>query len=154
MKRRMHLNSSVLVMLVLLACATGYLVTGYLTLGAESRGVPIFTAYATIFLLLLGIARQLFPRRGEKSEEPTDELASVSLRRELQGLLYIVSFLLGIYLVGFYIAAPVYLFASIAFLGKQSMKSAGLATIFTTVAIYVTFGLILEYPLFAGVLLF
>jgi hypothetical protein len=82
-----------------------------------------------------------------------EDFETVTRAREFNGIGYVVALVLAIYVVGFYVAIPVYVFASIASLGRQPLAVAALVTVPTFVAIYVVFNLILEYPLFRGVLL-
>jgi hypothetical protein len=64
-----------------------------------------------------------------------------------------LSDVVAIYLVGFLVAIPLYLYASIAFLGQQSRRSALIVALVTSLVIYLVFEVALAYDLFAGVLL-
>ena len=128
-----------------------YIVTGYMTLDEDSRHVPLLTAYVTIFLLVLETIKRFMPKLpNAKPEEGAIEEMDVSVFRELTGLAYIVGLALSIYVLGFFIAIPVYIFVAIAYLGKQSKKTAAIVATSASLIIYVVFELLLETRLYQG----
>jgi hypothetical protein len=74
--------------------------------------------------------------------------------REYAAILLVAAGVAGVYLLGFLIAIPLYLFASIAFLGQQSMRVATIVALLTSLALYLVFEVVLDYRLFGGVLFF
>jgi hypothetical protein len=145
-------NTSSFAPVIFIFCFTvGYIATGYIYLDEESRHVPLLTGYVTIFLLAIETLKRLIP---SMSEEPRDtsgiEAVTVPIRREVIGLAYVAGLAALIYVFGFYIATPIYLFVAIAFLGSQSKKTAGISAVMASAVIYVVFELILETRLYQG----
>lgn len=145
-------NTTSIAPVIFIFCFTvGYIATGYIYLDEDSRHVPILTGYVTIFLLTLETLKRFIP---SMSQEPKDtsgmEAVSVPISREVIGLSY-VAWLAGlIYIFGFYVAIPVYLFVAITYLGHQRKKTAIISAIVASAVIYVVFELILETRLYQG----
>lgn len=139
--------------LLLLVLTVAYLGTAYATLEGMSRRLPLLAAYATIFLLLVELLRCWIQEPGPESKRKRDAAIGVCVSREIYGLSCVIGCLMGIYFVGFYVAIPAYILVSIALLGKQSPVTAVLASLMTSLSIYVVFDVLLGYQLFAGVLL-
>ena len=142
---------------VVIFCVTViYIVTGYMTLDEDSRHVPILTGYVTIFLLLLETLKRympgLFGIEPETKKTVDEEAVDVSISRELTGLLYVAGLALTVFLFGFFIAIPVYLFVAITVLGKQPVKTATIVTITASIIIYLVFELLLEMRMYQGLL--
>ena len=150
-KRKVSYLPSVVILLFIV----GYLVTGYLTLDETTRLVPLMAAGVTLFLALLdGFTTVL---RGQTSEEGKTgavdrSVATATRRRAMLAVSTVAGGVAAIYLVGFLVAIPLYLFASIAYLGQQSAKVAVIAGLLTTLTIYLVFEVALSYRLFPGVL--
>jgi putative tricarboxylic transport membrane protein len=145
-------NTTSFAPVIFILCFTiGYITTGYFYLDEESRHVPILAGYVTIFLLALETLKRFIP---SMSEEPKDtsgiEAVTVPLIREIIGLTYVVVLAMLIFVFGFYIATPIYLFVAIAYLGSQPKKTAGIAAVVASVVIYIVFELILETRLYQG----
>ena len=148
-------NTTSLTPVIFIFCFTiVYIVTGYMTLGEDSRHVPILTGYVTIFLLIFETLKRFVPGATEKqpdSELNNDETEiSVSISRELTGLLYVAGLALTIYFFGFFVAIPIYLFVAIVFLGKQPKKTATIVTLIASIIIYIVFELLLETRMYQG----
>jgi hypothetical protein len=75
-----------------------------------------------------------------------------SIQREILALLYIGGFVPGVYLLGFLVVIPVYLFTSMAYLGQQSPRLAVYITIPAALVIYVVIELFLENQLFLDIM--
>ena len=150
-KRKVSYLPSVVILLFIV----GYLVTGYLTLDETTRLVPLMAAGVTLVLALLdGFTTVL---RGQTSEEGKTgavdrSVATATRRRAMLAVSTVAGGVAAIYLVGFLVAIPLYLFASIAYLGQQSAKVAVIAGLLTTLTIYLVFEVALSYRLFPGVL--
>lgn len=141
--------------IVVLVFILGYLVSGYLTLDATTRLVPLLAAAVTLLLLLIDIA-QLVIRGGETEDSDLAEGGGVKVPeargREFIAILVVAGGVLAVYLVGFLLAIPLYLFVSIAYLGQQSPRVALIVASLASLAIYLVFELALSYQLFPGVL--
>jgi putative tricarboxylic transport membrane protein len=147
-------NTTSFAPVIFIFCFTlGYIATGFIYLDEESRRVPILTGYVTIFLLALETLKWFIP---SMSQEPKDtsgvDAVEVPVSREVIGLGYVVFLASMIYVFGFYVAIPIYLFVAIAFLGSQTKKTAGISAVVASIIIYVVFELILETRLYQGLL--
>lgn len=149
------LMRSVLPSAVILVFVVFYLITGYLSLDDTTRRVPLLAGVVTLVLAVIDIARVIV-RGGAQSGSWVVEGGGVqvpeSRGRELAAISLVAAGVAAIYLLGFLIATPLYLFASIAFLGKQSSRAAAAVALLTSLAIYLIFEVVLDYPLFPGLL--
>lgn len=138
-----------------LVFVVAYLVTGYLTLDETTRYVPLMTGAVTLVLLVIDIVRVIVSG-GAQSGNWVVEGGGVkvpdSRGREVAAILLVAAGVGAIYLLGFVVAIPLYLFASIAFLGQQSIRVAAIVALLTSLVIYLVFEVMLDYPLFPGVL--
>ncbi len=154
-KSKIHQNTTSLAPVIFITCFTiGYILTGYMSLDEESRHVPLLTGFVTLVLLFFESTKRFLFKAEEITEETAsaEEVIDVPLSREFIGLLYIVGLAAAIFILGFYIAIPLYLFVAIAYLGKQAKKSAITVAIIASVVIYVVFQLLLETRLYQGLL--
>ncbi len=149
------LMRSVLPSAVILVFVVFYLITGYLSLDDTTRRVPLLAGVVTLVLAVIDIARVIV-RGGAQSGSWVVEGGGVqvpeSRGRELAAISLVAAGVAAIYLLGFLIAIPLYLFASIAFLGQQSSRAAVAVALLTSLVIYVVFEVVLDYPLFPGLL--
>lgn len=149
------LMRSVLPSAVILVFVVFYLITGYLSLDDTTRRVPLLAGVVTLVLVVIDIARVIV-RGGAQSGSWVVEGGGVqvpeSRGRELAAISLVAAGVAAIYLLGFLIAIPLYLFASIAFLGQQSSRAAVAVALLTSLVIYVVFEVVLDYPLFPGLL--
>ncbi len=149
------LMRSVLPSAVILVFVVFYLITGYLSLDDTTRRVPLLAGVVTLVLVIIDIARVII-RGGAQSGSWVVEGGGVqvpeSRGRELAAISLVAAGVAAIYLLGFLIAIPLYLFASIAFLGQQSSRAAVAVALLTSLVIYVVFEVVLDYPLFPGLL--
>ncbi len=150
-----ELMRSVLPSVVILVFVVFYLITGYLSLDDTTRRVPLLAGVVTLVLVIIDIARVII-RGGAQSGSWVVEGGGVqvpeSRGRELAAISLVAAGVAAIYLLGFLIAIPLYLFASIAFLGQQSSRAAVAVALLTSLVIYVVFEVVLDYPLFPGLL--
>ena len=148
--RGTNLAGRLLPVIVIAAVVAAYMVTGYLTLDADQRRVPLLTGYVTLLLLTLEAFRNRLARRRMADKPPAGP--AVPLSREILALLYVAGLVLGIYIAGYLVAIPVYLFVSLLWLGRQPARHSAIITVTASIAIYVIFELTLEYRLFKGLL--
>lgn len=153
MKKYLLFDAENTVALIIVLFCILYMVAAWVSLGEVSRQMPLLTGGVTVLLVVFSILSRSIRGNRTPSDEHPDAMIEVPLAREFAGILYVVVLLLGIYLVGFYVAIPVYVFLSIGFLGHQSLKAAVLAASSALMAIYLMFDLALEYPLFTGIML-
>jgi len=148
-------KSNLLPSLVILAFVIAYVVSGYFTLDETTRLVPLLAGIVTLLLLLLDMLSTKFStdRRKESGRPEGGGVRVPAARgRELTAILFVAGGVAAVYLLGFLIAIPLYLFASIAFLGQQSPRLALIVTLIASLSIYVVFEVALAYELFPGVL--
>jgi hypothetical protein len=142
---------------VILSFILGYLIVGYMTLDATTRLVPLLAGVVTLLLLILDMLQIVF-RGGTVTVPELAEGGGVkvpeSRGRELTAIAFVAAGVAAIYLLGFVVAIPLYLYASIAYLGQQSIKVSASVAILTSLAIYLVFELALDYQLFPGVLFY
>lgn len=140
--------------IAILVFILGYLVSGYLTLDATTRWVPLLAASVTLLLLIIDLL-QLGRRksRGDvRDVASTDATVSAAPRREIAAILFVAGGVAAIYVLGFLIAIPLYLFMSIAYLGQQTKRIALIVALVTSLIIYIVFEVALAYDLYAGLL--
>ncbi|NCF52302.1 hypothetical protein GWP57_11880 [Gammaproteobacteria bacterium] len=156
MNRRSSWNRTNVLLPSLVIClfVVGYLLTGYLTLDETTRLVPLLAGGITLLLLLADMFRAAFGTSADGDAAATERPGpDVARGREIVAILFVAGGVVAIYLVGFLVAIPLYLYASIAFLGQQSRRSALIVALVTSLVIYLVFEVALAYDLFAGVLL-
>lgn len=143
---------SLLPSIVILAFVIAYIVTSYLTLDAISRWVPLLAAAATLALVSIEIVRCVFRvKAGDTASTTHDNSASPpTTARAVTAIAYVVAGVATIYLLGFLPALPLYLFASIAVLGRQSSRVAAIVAVVTSLVIYAVFEIALGYELYRG----
>ena len=150
-----ELRRSLLPSVATLFFVVAYLVAGYMTLDETTRYVPLMTGAVTFILLVIDIIRVIV-RGGAQSGSWVVEGGGVNVPesrgREFAAVLLVAAGVGAIYLLGFIVAIPLYLFASIAFLGQQSIRVAAIVALLTSLVIYLVFEVMLDYQLFRGML--
>lgn len=144
-KRMSKLLPSVLVVLFVI----GYLITAYVTLDATSRRVPVLAGFVTLILLAFDIMRDVMAADARLTAVAVSE--PTTRGREITAILFVAGGVAGIYLIGFLAAIPLYLIASIAYLGAQPIRVAVTVAIIASLSIYLIFDLALAYQLFPGI---
>lgn len=140
-------------LLVIGVFVVSYLFVGYLTLDATGRRVPMIAAAVTLTLLIIEWLRGRFrpdDRVNGEQREGGGVQASGSAGREVLAIAFVAGGVVGIYLFGFTVAIPLYLFSSIAYLGKQSLRTAIMVSAISSLTIYLVFELLLSYRLYPG----
>ena len=146
---------SLLPSIVIFAFIVSYIVSGYFMLDESTRLVPLLAGIVTLVLLILDMLMTRFGAGGDRETEQAEGggvIVPESRGRELTAILFVAGGVAGIYLVGFLISIPLYLFASIAYLGNQSTKIALIVALVASLLIYLLFEVALDYQLFPGVL--
>lgn len=144
--------------LLLTLMAAGVLITAY-TYSRSSGLFPKFAGWIFLGLTLLEVLAELKPvmaARGLTRPAPETESRGgnrIGMRQELRGVLWLAALLAGIYLAGFLIAIPVYVFAFLRISAGRSLRDCALVSGLVTGAIYLLFVALLEYRLYSGILL-
>jgi len=137
--------------IVILVFVVAYLGSGYLTLDSATRFVPLMVGSVTLLLLIVDMLRT--PGSHSSADVMNDaNTTRVMPARELHVIAYVAGVAASIYLLGFAITIPVYLFTSIACLGKQSIRTAMTVALLTSLVIYLLFEVLLAYRLYPGML--
>jgi len=138
----------------ILAFILAYLVIGYLTLDETTRFVPLLAGTVTLLLLvadMLAVARRGAHAGDGAGAEGGGVKVPESRGREVLAILFVAGGVAAIYLLGFLLAIPLYLFTSIAYLGQQSVRTAAIVTALASLLIYLVFEIALSYQLFPGI---
>lgn len=152
-------KSAFIVALLILVMAVSVLITAY----GYSGGSGIFPrfigwVFLTLILLELGLQIKTFINRPATTAEQNDGGSTngpdrTVMLKEIQGFLWIGFFLLVLYLAGFLISIPVYMFAFLRFSAKRSLKDCLLMSVGSTVFVYLLFIQLMEYRLYSGIIL-
>ena len=135
--------------LLIAAFVLAYLVTGYQTLEADSRHVPVMTAWITLFLLALDLFTSW--KGGNEENHKKDEV-DLPLFVELRAPLSLVALVVMIYFTGFYIGGGIYPVFALTWLGGQKLRFSVITAVLTFLSIYLLFEKSLSFQLFRGVL--
>lgn len=130
--------------LAILLFVLAYLASALLTLDGATRVVPLMAGTVTLTLLLFDIVRPAPTQGGAKPVPPGCELNAIA---------YLVAAVIGIQLFGFWLTLPIYLFTSIAWLGKQALRTALTVSVLTSLLIYLLFEVLLGYRPYTGLLM-
>ena len=132
----------------------------------EVRLFPLMVGYTGLILCaldLISLTDTGFGRiidsvfSGKAAEEAREETGKAppkfapKLSRQLIAMAWMVGLTIGIYIVGFMAVVPVYVFSSMLFQGKKSVKQCAYGAISATVFIWVMFELLLKYELYRGI---
>lgn len=150
------LNRDFFVALLVVVFAALVLATAY-TYSGISGTFPQLVGWIFLGLALLEVAAQVVatmrPIKVEDRSSATPDPEKVNVIKEIKGFVWLGGLLLGLYLVGFMISTPLYVFAFLRFSGGRSLAmSAGVAA-GATAFVYVVFVHLMEYKLFPGILL-
>lgn len=132
----------------------------------EVRLFPLMVGYTGLILCtldLISLTDTGFGRiidsvfSGKAAEEAGEETGKAppkfapKLSRQLIAMAWMVGLTIGIYIVGFMAVVPVYVFSSMLFQGKKSVKQCAYGAVGATVFIWVMFELLLKYELYRGI---
>ncbi len=125
------------------------------------RLFPLMVGYTGVILCALdligltdtalgGVINAVFSGKavGETGKAPK---FAPKLSRQLIAMAWMVGLVIGIYIVGFMVMVPVYVFSSMYFQGKKSVKKCAYGAVSTTVFIWVMFEFLLKYELYRGI---
>ena len=146
---------------VVLVLSIGFLLWAR-TYPDDARAMPVLVACGTIILSLIDIISQFETPFGRKVrylitadkivewKMEGDEEAAFS--RILLSVAWLVGYLVGLFLVGFIIATPIYIFFYMVLHGRRSMRDSALTAAGATLMIWLTFVVLFKYPLYEGLL--
>jgi hypothetical protein len=147
--------------LVVLVLSIGFLLWAR-TYPHDAGAVPVLVAWGTIALSLVDIISQFetpfgrWIRRVISAQKIVewkmegDEEAALS--RILLSVAWLVGYLVAIFLVGYIIATPVYILMYMVLHGGRSLRDSALTAAGTTLAIWLVFVKLFQYPLYEGLL--
>jgi len=145
-------RSAVIVATIILIFAIGVLVAAYDFPGG-SGVFPRFAGWVFVGLTALELIIQLKALLAARVVGTTSgPLLSEGVRKEIKGFVWIGFFLIVLYLVGFMIGIPLYIFAFLRLSAGRSYKECAIMAGAATVFVYILFMELLEYRLYAGVL--
>lgn len=138
---------------VILTFVLGYLVVGLVTLDETTRIVPLLAGGATLALLVIDLVRVMLGHvPGDSGAPEGGGVGTVRPQRELAAIAFVAGGVALICAVGFLVAIPLYLLASIALLGRQPVKTAATVAAIATLVVYLVFEVLLAYDLYRGLL--
>lgn len=132
-----------------------YLLVGFATLDPTTRFVPVLAAGVTLLLVIADILRVVLGHvreDGGSAEGGGVATEGVAAGRELAAIGLVAAGVAAVYFAGFHVAIPLYLFVSVAWLGGQSIRTALIVTVVTSLAVFLVFEVGLAYNLYRGVL--
>ena len=148
--------------LVMLAFAVVFLLWT-LTLPARAAAMPTLVAWLAIALTLIDVVAQTettvgrVVRRFVSAEKVIEWKAQgdgedATWGRVVLSVLWVVGYLAGVYLVGFLLTTPLYVFLYMLLHGGKSFRAAAINAAVTTFLIWLTFEIAFKYPLYPGIL--
>lgn len=139
----------VLLLVAVIATWTAYAYT-------RSSGLfPIFAGWLFIALVAIEVAVQLRNLRRPAAAEVASQAPEAKpegLLSRLGGPAWLGFLLLAIWLAGFLVAIPVFLFLFLFMAAKRSAGRSAVVAIAMTLGVYLVFAWLLEYRLYAGLL--
>jgi hypothetical protein len=147
--------------LFMLSISVGFLLWAQSYPG-NAGGMPVLVAWIMIALTLIDAVSQLetpfgrWLRRLVTAErivewKPEGD-EDASLGRVLLSIGWVAGYVVLVYLVGYLISTPVYMFLYMVLHGQHSVRNSALVTAGTTLAIWLTFEVAFKYPLYPGIL--
>lgn len=143
---------------LVLSCLAGIaLVTAY-GYSRSSGLFPIFIGWVFLGLALIELGLRLRDfARGDAGlpADPTTGLEAVDtggVWQDVTGFAWVCLFLLGVYLVGFLVATPLFMLGFLILRARRGPGYAAAAAIAAVAVVYVVFVVLLDYRLYAGLL--
>ncbi len=112
---------------------------------------PVFIGWVFLALALTEAVRELRRLAGSERAEAA-EGGRAAVLREIAGIGWLCGFLLLIWLGGFVLATPLFIFAFLRVAGGRSVTYAAGVAFAATAIIYSVFAVLLEYRLYAGLI--
>ena len=151
MKWLKRVDPALLVAFVLLALAIGVLNNSY-TFAHTSGLYPRMVGWIFVGLTAIEVLAQL-RRVHARQQGAGGASGKTQTVAEVKAFAWLGSLLLSLYLLGFLISTPLYVFAYIRFSGRRRTATSVLIAAGVTAFVYLLFVRLLAYKLYAGVLL-
>lgn len=132
-----------------LALIAGTLLATAYTYGRSSGFFPKFIGWIFIGLVLIELSIQLrlfLAGRRNVAEK------SSNVSKEARGFLWLGFLLTAVYLVGFLIATPLYMFSFLRISAGKDVRECTVASVLGCAFVYLIFVVLLDYRLFGGIL--
>jgi len=149
-----RLKPGLIVAVLVTVFAALLLITAYSYQGISGT-FPQLVGWIFLGLALLEVGVQVFAARGhtQTAKHRDSETEGVSLRKELKAFGWLGILLLSLYLIGFMLSTPLYVFAFLRLSGQRSLAMSAAISVGATAFVYIVFVQLLEYKLFPGILL-
>ncbi len=135
----------------------------------KARTVPLLAGTVTLILGIMALICEIVPRigkifeadlftidTGEAKKEPAPEVKEVSgtdLTKKILGCLALMAcFFIMIWLAGFFLAVPVFVFSYFMIFAQTRWVNAILITLITEVFVFAVFQYLMGFELFQGIL--
>jgi hypothetical protein len=126
-----------------------------------AQQVPVIVGWSLIFLAVLDVIaatgtpignaiKSFFTGTivGEGSSDPNAQ----PIAKVLVAMAWPVAFVSVVYVVGFIVTIPIYVFLFVVVQGKKSIKQGALAAIIATAFTWIVFELLMNYEVYSGIL--
>ncbi len=147
--------------MVVLAIGIGFLLWAR-TYERSAAEVPILVAWMTIVLALIDATAQTETRLGRMIrrlvaaenvvEWKSEGDAEAPTSRINSAVFWILAYVGGVFLVGFLLMTPIYVFLYMKLHGGEPLLASAITAVLTAIGIYVAFEVLFEYPLYSGIL--
>lgn len=154
-KPRLKLGGNAIIYIILLVIALTMIVWSLFGIPYfQSRLLPVIIGSIVILLAGIGLRNEIWAEEKPEiaDEKGTGLMAQETWRGYAINLSWVASFLVGIYVVGYLIAIPLFVLFYMKRLGARWL-TAVISTLITTGFIYVVFEIALELKLYRGLLL-
>lgn len=143
---------SLAVALLILLMSIALLVTAYDYRGG-SGVFPRFIGWIFLVLTLAECviqAKRLFSGKAPSADPESVNGLGPDIKKELRGFFWIAFFLASLYIGGFLVGIPLYIFAFLRLSAGRSYRQCIIMSVSATVFVYVLFIQLLEYRLYHG----
>ena len=158
-----HRQPTAWFLLAILLTIVGFIALSY-TYKPNDRAFPLMVGYTAIPIILLDFLTLTKTKIGQKisvffsakTPEQIDQDADTterSLGKEMVVFLWMILLVLGIYLFGFLPITPVFVFCWMKYRGAYSVRMSLYSAFCTLAFIYILFEIVLQYELYAGILM-
>ncbi|MGK0298898.1 MAG: hypothetical protein ACI9XC_002522 [Gammaproteobacteria bacterium] len=153
MEQSSNNRTSLAVAILLLIMSILVLVTAYDFRGGSGI-FPRFIGWIFVGLTLLECLVQLKANISPSISTAINDstLVKSKIIKEFQGIFWLVFFLTLLYLTGFLIGIPLYIFTFLKLSAKRTYKQSIIMSATATILVYVLFIQLLQYRLFQGIL--
>jgi hypothetical protein len=153
MERSSNNRTPLIVAILLLIMAISVLIAAYDFRGGSGI-FPRFIGWIFVGLTLSECMLQLkkYLSQSDTSSSNVNVLTKDKIIKEIQGIFWIGFFLFSLYLTGFIMGIPLYMFAFLRWSAKRSYKQCMIMSVAATIIVYALFIELLQYRLFPGIL--